>query len=72
MAVSWGEGICCGVMVCNVVILIFASMLFSEGGDGVNVMDEKLWAQDETAVTTGRDDTMVVPRLVEMKLEKND
>lgn len=72
MAVSWGEGICCGVIVCNVVILIFGSVFFSEGGEGIDVMDDKVWVQGERTVTTVGDDTMAVPRLVEVKLQKNN
>lgn len=71
MAVSWGEGLCCAIMACNVVVLICASVLFSEGGGGDNVFDENLWTQDTSEITVqvqGGVDTP--PPVMEMKVSK--
>ncbi|CAI5486321.1 unnamed protein product [Closterium sp. Naga37s-1] len=76
MNVTTTEAICCGVIVCNVFVLLFAAIFASDGSGQENVFDERTWAnsddQSKPPLNSIAVDAATPPPIVVMKSGKKD
>ncbi|GJP29197.1 hypothetical protein CLOM_g19139 [Closterium sp. NIES-68] len=76
MNVTATEAICCGVIICNVLVLMFAAIFASDGSGQENVFDERTWAnsddQSKPPLNSISVDAATPPPVVVMKSGKKD